>query len=88
MMSVPRPAMLVAIVTAPARPAWAMISASRSTFSGLALSRLWGISCSASRAESTSDFSTDVVPTSTGRPCLWISAVSWATARHLAISFL
>ena len=30
MMSVPRPAMLVAIVTAPLRPAWATISASRS----------------------------------------------------------
>ena len=43
MMSVPRPAMLVAMVTAPALPAWAIISASRSTFSGLAFSKLWGI---------------------------------------------
>ena len=32
MMSVPRPAMLVAIVTAPRRPAWATISASRSWY--------------------------------------------------------
>ena len=40
MMSVPRPAMLVAMVTHQ-RPAWATISDSRSTFSGLALSRLW-----------------------------------------------
>ena len=70
MMSVPRTAMLVAMVTAPERPAWATISASRSTFSGLALSRLWGICCSESRAESTSYFSTLVVPTSTGRPAL------------------
>ena len=37
-MSVPRPAMLVATVTAPNRPACATISLSRSTFSGRALS--------------------------------------------------
>ena len=37
-MSVPRPAMLVATVTAPRRPACATISLSRSTFSGRALS--------------------------------------------------
>ena len=36
MMSVPRPAMLVAIVTAPERPLWATVSDSLSTFSGLA----------------------------------------------------
>ena len=80
--------MLVAMVTAPARPAWATISDSRSTFSGLALSRLWGMSCSASSELSSSLFSTDVVPTRTGRPFLWISAVSLATARHLADSVL
>ncbi len=39
-MSVPRPAMLVAMVTAPMRPAWATISASRAAYSGLALSKL------------------------------------------------
>lgn len=38
--SVPRPAMLVAMVTAPERPLWATISASLSTFSGFAL-RTW-----------------------------------------------
>src|SRR6266511_3393661 len=38
MMSVPRPAMLVESVTAPMRPAWATISASRAANSGLALS--------------------------------------------------
>ena len=37
-MSVPRPAMLVAMVTAPLRPDWATVSDSRSTFSGLAFS--------------------------------------------------
>ena len=36
-MSVPRPAMLVAMVTAPLRPDCATISDSRWTFSGLAL---------------------------------------------------
>ena len=39
-MPVPRPAMLVAIVTALGRPAWAMIWDSFRTFSGLALSIL------------------------------------------------
>mmetsp|Transcript_40760 Transcript_40760/g.121592 ORF Transcript_40760/g.121592 Transcript_40760/m.121592 type:complete len:223 (+) Transcript_40760:1970-2638(+) len=38
MMSVPRPAMLVEMVTQPLRPDCAMISDSRSTFSGFALS--------------------------------------------------
>jgi hypothetical protein len=37
MISVPRPAIFVAIVTAPRRPLWATISASLSTFSGFAL---------------------------------------------------
>lgn len=37
-MSVPRPAMLVEMVTAPLRPLCATISDSRSTFSGLAFS--------------------------------------------------
>ena len=39
-------------------------------FSGLALSRLWGISSSASSELSSSLFSTEVVPTSTSRPFL------------------
>ena len=43
MISVPRPAMLVAMVTEPLRPAWATISDSRSTFSGRALRILWGM---------------------------------------------
>ena len=50
MMSVPRPAMLVATVTAPSLPAWATISASFSWF--LAFSRLWRMPSRASRRES------------------------------------
>src|SRR3954465_6223463 len=37
LMSTPRPAMLVAIVTAPLRPAWAIVSPSRLGGSGAAL---------------------------------------------------
>ena len=39
----PRPAMLVAMVTAPRRPLCATISDSRSTFSGLAFSSSYGM---------------------------------------------
>src|SRR5436305_586392 len=42
-MSTPRPAMLVAIVTAPGEPASAMISPSRSACSGLAFSTVWSV---------------------------------------------
>ena len=80
--------MFVAIVTALRRPAWATISDSRSTFSGLAFSRLWGILRSASSSDSNSDFSTLVVPTNTGRPISCISKHSSATAFHLATSVL
>ena len=52
-MSVPRPAMLVAMVTMPLRPACATISASRSTFSGLAFST-WHV-MSSSRSISAGD---------------------------------
>lgn len=69
-MSVPRPAMLVAMVTAPRRPDCATISDSRSTFSGLAFSSSNGMSFAASSSASASLFSTLVVPTRTGRPCL------------------
>ena len=87
-MSVPRPAMLVAIVTAPLRPAWAIISASRSTFSGLALSNSWGISISLRSRLRSSDFSTLVVPTNTGLPFSCISAHSLAIAPHFPGSVL
>jgi hypothetical protein len=68
MMSVPRPAMLVAIVTMPGRPASAMISASRSW--NFALSTLCSIFRFFSSFERCSDDSTEAVPTSTGR-CSW-----------------
>ncbi len=86
MMSVPRPAMLVATVTAPRRPASAMIEASRSCC--LALST----SCFTPRLVSSldrySDFATLVVPTSTGWPLSWRSAMSSTTALNLATSVL
>ena len=66
MMSVPRPAMLVATVTAPLRPAMATTAASRACC--LAFSTSWGMRRSRSRAESSSLFSTLVVPTKTGCP--------------------
>ena len=63
-MSVPRPAMLVAMVIAPLRPAWATISASFSWYLAFSTTCLTPFFFSSS--ESRSDFSTDVVPTSTG----------------------
>src|SRR5262249_49732797 len=63
-MSVPRPAMLVAMVTAPWRPAWATISASRSWY--LALSTSWRMPRFLRSDDSRSDFSIEMVPTSTG----------------------
>ena len=56
-MSTPRPAMLVATVTACRRPAWATISASRKCC--LALSTSWGTPALDSSRLSSSDFSTD-----------------------------
>ena len=74
MMSVPRPAMLVAIVTPPLRPAWATISASRSWY--LAFRTWCGMPCRSSISEICSDFSIDVVPTRIGRPVSWTSRIS------------
>ena len=73
-MSVPRPAMLVEIVTAPLRPACATIEASRSCC--FAFSTLYGMFFCLSMFATTSDFSTDTVPTSTGWPRLWQSSMS------------
>ena len=66
LMSVPRPAMLVATVMRPASPARAMISASRARCRALSTS-CWRPR-SPSSAERCSDFSIERVPTSTGRP--------------------
>src|SRR5438874_2022154 len=57
--SVPRPAMLVEMVTAPLRPAWATISASRMWY--LALSTVCTMPFCLSMCDSTSDFSTEMV---------------------------
>ena len=65
-MSVPRPAMLVEIVTAPLRPACATISASRSWC--LAFSTLCRTPCLPSLLASISEVSIEIVPTSTGWP--------------------
>ena len=66
-MSVPRPAMFVAIVTAPLRPAWATMLASRSW--NLALRTSCWMPRFRSISARCSLFSTLTVPTRTGRPC-------------------
>ena len=77
-MSVPRPAMLVAIVIMPERPACATISASRACC--LAFSTWCGSFSLSSRVDRSSEFSIDVVPTSTGWPRAWQSRMSARTA--------
>ena len=84
MMSVPRPAMLVAIVTAPLRPACATISASRSWY--LAFKTWCVIPCRWSISEICSDFSIDVVPTRIGRPVSWTSRISSRIAPYFSRS--
>ena len=80
----PRPAMFVATVTAPLRPAWAMIAASLSWY--LALSTWCGTPRLRSIVDSFSLFSTLTVPTRIGWPAAWRSAMSSTTASHLASS--
>ncbi len=82
MMSVPRPAMLVATVTAASRPDWATIIASCSWY--LAFSTWWAMPRRFSITDSSSDFSTLVVPTRTGCPAWLRSAMSSTTASNLA----
>ena len=65
-MSVPRPAMFVAIVTEPERPAWTTISASFSW--NLALRTTCGTLRFFRSSDSRSDFSIETVPTRTGWP--------------------
>jgi hypothetical protein len=85
-MSVPRPAMLVAIVITPGRPAWATISASLACC--LALSTACGSLAFCSRPESSSEFSIEVVPTSTGWPRVWQSRMSSITASNFSRAVL
>ena len=84
MMSVPRPAMLVATVTAPLRPAMATTAASRSCC--LALRTWCGMPFFFSSAESVSDFSTLVVPTRTGWPAACRSAMSSTIAVYFCVT--
>ena len=86
MMSVPRPAMLVATVTAPNLPAWATISASFSW--NLAFNTLCLMPFFLSMPESSSDFSMEMVPTSTGWPLAWHSSICCTMARNLPASVL
>ena len=85
-MSVPRPAMLVEMVTAPLRPAWATISASRSWC--LAFRTLWGMPRFFSSAATTSLFATETVPTSTGWPFPWRRPISSPMALNFSRSVL
>ena len=82
-MSVPRPAMLVAIVTAPGAPAWETISASCSW--KRAFSTACGTFFFFSRSLMVSLFSIEVVPTSTGWPRFArASSISVATASYFS----
>ena len=85
-MSVPRPAILVATVTALTVPALAIIAASRSCC--LAFNTSWAIPRRFRIADSSSDFSTLTVPTNTGWPFLCRAAISSATAVNLPTSDL
>ena len=80
----PRPAMLVAIVTAPVRPACATIPDSFSW--NLALRTSCLMPRRLSIVASISDFSTETVPTRTGRPASCISTISSISALNLAVS--
>mmetsp|Transcript_30899 Transcript_30899/g.71399 ORF Transcript_30899/g.71399 Transcript_30899/m.71399 type:complete len:200 (+) Transcript_30899:1024-1623(+) len=82
-MSVPRPAMFVATVTAPMRPAWLITSPSRSQFSGFAFNTRAKMPRSL-RAPAISSLScTDVVPIKTGRP----ASCTRATSLSMALTF-
>ena len=82
LMSVPRPAMLVAMVTVPGRPASATMSAS--FWCSLAFSTWCGILRMFSVRLSSSEISTEVVPTSTGRPALRSFSISSMTALYFS----
>ena len=85
MMSVPRPAMFVAMVTAPMRPAWATISASRPR-SRLGVEHLVLDAAPLQHARRASRyFSTSVVPIRIGRPVSWTSTISSTTASHFSL---
>ena len=82
----PRPAMLVEMVTAPLRPAWATISASRSWC--LAFSTLWGMPRFLRSEATTSLFATETVPTRTGCPLALRRSISSQMALNFSRSVL
>ena len=83
-MSVPRPAMLVERVTVFFRPACATMKASRSCC--LAFSTSCGNPAFFSSADSRSEFSIEIVPTSTGCPFWCSSLISSTTALYFSRS--
>ena len=78
----PRPAMLVAIVSAPFCPAPATIFASRSWY--FALSTSWVSPRRLSIFDNVSETSTDVVPISAGRPSPCSRSTSSSTALYFS----
>ena len=82
LMSVPRPAMLVAMVTVPGLPASATMSAS--FWCNLAFSTLCLIFTRVSIRLNNSEVSTEVVPTSTGLPFFTRSSISLMTALNFS----
>ena len=81
-MSVPRPAMLVAMVTAPNLPASATICASCSCWR--AFSTLCGMPSFFSSSDRNSDFSMLVVPTRIGWPLSWASWIALTTPSYFS----
>ncbi len=81
-MSVPRPAMLVATVIWPGSPAQEMISASWRSCS--AFRTLASRPAAASSSLRCSESLTVRVPTSTGLPLAWSSAIRFTTASHFS----
>ena len=82
LISVPRPAMLVAMVTVPDVPASATISAS--FWCNLAFNTLWRMPLNLSIRLNNSEISTEVVPTNTGRPASVNFTISSATALYFS----
>ena len=85
-MSVPRPAMLVAMVIIFGRPAWATMSASRACC--LAFSTWCGSFSLVSSSAMISEFSIEVVPTSTGWPRSKHSRMSAMAASYFSLVVL
>ena len=75
--------MFVAIVTVPGWPASATVSPSRAACSGFAFRTVCWMLRWLRRSDSISETSTEIVPTRTGWPAAWRSAISLTTAVHL-----